>query len=285
MRTLLQHLSCLVLALLLPCTAVAGDTRAVSAQILETVEPAPGLLLRKIGDGAYVVTHSIPVPCNALLVEMPDGTLVLAGSTWTEQAAQQLLDWAHDKWGERPIVAINTGYHVDNLGGNHALRMAGIPIYGSELTARLLAENGERQRAQLLRMIGGETAPDYALHAANPYEPPTHLFSLNEGLTLRFGGEEVRVIFPGHTQAPDKVVVYFPARRLLFGGCAVVGGPRLGNLAEANLQEWRCAIRQLAALPCNVVVPGHSPRLGADLLQHTERLLTDALSVPMPPKE
>ena len=182
-------------------------------------------------------------------------------------------------------MAINTGYHVDNLGGNHALRLAGIPIYGSELTARLLAEHGDRQRALLLRMLGGETAPDYARHATNPYDPPTHRFALAEGLTLRFGGEEVRVIFPGRTQAPDKVVVYFPARRLLFGGCAVVGGPRLGNLAEADLQAWRRAIRQLAELPCDVVVPGHSPRLDAGVLQHTQRLLTEALSVPLPPQE
>jgi metallo-beta-lactamase class B len=237
------------LALSVHVAAMAGD--APSPCPGEPLELAPGLIVRDIGRGAHVVTHSIPVPCNALLVEMPDGTLVLAGSTWSADATQQLLDWSRAKWGERPIVAINTGYHVDNLGGNHALQLAGIPIYGSELTARLLAENGDWQRALLLRMLGGEAAPDYAIHAANAYDPPTHLFPLADGLTLHFGGEEVRVIFPGHTQAPDKVVVYFPSRRLLFGGCAVVGGPRLD----------------------------------AGVLQHTERLLTDALSVPLPPQE
>ena len=282
MRT---RLFLLWLSLTLSVHVAATEGDAPSPCPDEPAELAPGLIVRGIGRGAYVVTHSIPVPCNALLVEMPGGTLVLAGSTWTADATQQLLDWAHAKWGERPIVAINTGYHVDNLGGNHALRLAGIPIHGSELTARLLAENGDRQRALLLRMLGGEAAPDYALHEANAYEPPTHLFALAEGLTLRFGGEEVRVIFPGRTQAPDKVVVYFPARRLLFGGCAVVGGPRLGNLAEADLQAWRRAIRRLAELPCDIVVPGHSPRLDAGVLQHTQRLLTDALSVPMPPRE
>lgn len=282
MRTRL-FLLWLSLTLSVHVAAMAGD--APSPCPGETAELTSGLIVRDIGRGAHVVTHSIPVPCNALLVEMPDGTLVLTGSTWTADATQQLLDWAHAKWGERPIVAINTGYHVDNLGGNRALRLVGIPIYGSELTARLLAENGERQRAQFLRMLGGETAADYARHATNPYEPPTHLFPLADGLTLRFGGEEVRVISPGHTQAPDKVVVYFPSRRLLFGGCAVVGGPRIGNLAEADLQAWRRAIRQLAELPCDVVVPGHSPRLDAGVLQHTQRILTDALSVPLPPQE
>jgi metallo-beta-lactamase class B len=282
MRTRL-FLLWLSLTLSVHVAATAGDAPSPCPD--EPAELAPGLIVRGIGRGAYVVTHSIPVPCNALLVEMPDGTLVLAGSTWSADATQQLLDWAHAKWGDRPIVAINTGYHVDNLGGNHALQLAGIPVYGSELTARLLTEHGDRQRALLLRMLGGEAAPDYAIHEANAYEPPTHLFALAEGLTLRFGGEEVRVIFPGHTQASDKVVVYFPSRRLLFGGCAVVGGPRLGNLAEADLQAWRRAIRRLAELPCDIVVPGHSPRLDAGVLQHTQRLLTDALSVPLPPQE
>ena len=75
---------------------------------------------------------------------------------------------------------------------------------------------------------------------------------------------------------PDKVVVYFPARKLLFGSCMVIGMDQLGNTADADLASWPEAIKKLQAFPVDVIVPGHGERLGPDLLQHTLDLLAAA---------
>lgn len=261
--------------------ALTGATarRAVSASPRATFELAPNLRLREIGDGVFVIAHTLSFLSNALLVEMPDGTLVMAGTPCDAEATRTVLRWLEQRWGRRSIVAINTGYHVDNLGGNEALLAAGIPVYGSDLTVKLLRERGESMRQLTLKLIGGPESPAYRAHASIKYLPPDHVFPVNDGLTLTFGGEQVRVIYPGPTQAPDKVVVYFPGRRLLFGGCAVVGARRLGNLAEADLPSWLAAIRKLRELPLDVVVPAHSETLDASNLANTEALLRPRLAL------
>lgn len=99
-------------ALVVPTTA----GRAVTPQPTQHIDLGPDLYLRRIGTGAWVVSHVFPFLCNSLLVEMPDGTFVLAGTPCTPEATQLVLDWVKQQSGERKIVAINTGYHVDNLG-------------------------------------------------------------------------------------------------------------------------------------------------------------------------
>jgi glyoxylase-like metal-dependent hydrolase (beta-lactamase superfamily II) len=200
---------------------------------------------------------------------MDDGTLVLAGTPYTAAATQIVLDWARRQFGGRKIVAINTGYHVDNLGGNQALRDANIAVYGSDLTVRLLRERGEIMRQVTLKLVGDPRSQFYQAHAGLKFVPPDHVFPIHEGLRLTFGGEDVQVFYPGPSQAPDKVVVYFPARRLLFGGCMILAGSRPGNTADADLEQWPQSVRRLVRFPADVVVPGHGDRLDPGLIQHT----------------
>jgi glyoxylase-like metal-dependent hydrolase (beta-lactamase superfamily II) len=253
--------------------AAIGAASTVSAEPVRRIDLAPDLYLRQIGDGAYVIVHVSPWAANSLLVEMNDGTLVLAGSPYTPEAMRIVLAWAGRQFGKRSFVAVNTGYHVDNLGGNQALREAGIPVYGSDLTVRLLQERGEITRKKTLKLINGPDSPFYLAHAGQKFSPPDHLFPIRDGLKLRFGGEEVQVFFPGASQAPDKVVVYFPGRRLLFGSCMILSGDRPGNTADADLRQWPIAVRKLLQFPVDIVVPGHGDRLDPGLIQHTLDLL------------
>jgi metallo-beta-lactamase class B len=235
-----------------PSGTATRPSRPVSASVLLEIQVAPDLRLRQIGQGAYVVTSTFrwegdPIDANSVLVEMADGTYVLAGTPWTPEATDLLLGWLRGQYGGPlpAMVAIDTGYHVDNLGGNAALLRAGIPVYGSDLTISLLEERGD---------------PGLV--------PPDHVFAIEEGLSLSFGGEPVRAIYPGPSQAPDKLAVYFSERKLLFGSCMILGGD-LGNTADADMAAWPEAVRQLLSLPADVVVPGHGDRLDPGLVQHT----------------
>ena len=270
-----RRASMVLATLLLACATRVGPLPAssVSPQPRAAIDVAPNLTIREIGKGAFVVTHSFPWPANSLLVEMASSDLVLVGSTYTPEAMSLLLDWAVARFGQRRITAINTGYHVDNLGGNAALVKRGIPIYGSKESVALLRERGESARNVALGFIAEQASPVYQAHAHLVLVPPTKLFALSQGLHLRFGKEEVVVFWPGPSQAPDKVVVYFPGRRLLFGGCMILGGERIGNVADADMAKWPDAIRALASFPADVVVPGHGDRLDPQLIQHTLDLL------------
>lgn len=252
------------------CAAAAAAAEPAPLPGTDRIALAADLYLRPLaGRDAFVVVHVCPWPANSLLVVMPDGTLVLAGTPYTADATRTVLAWARRRFGERRIVAINPGYHVDNLGGNQALLDAGAAVYGSDLTIRLLRERGERMRAVTLAMIGDPQAPAYRLHAGLKFVPPDHPFPIRDGLRLTFGGEEVQVFYPGPSQAPDKVVVYFPARRILFGSCMILAGPRPGNTADADLAQWPASVRALRRFPAEIVVPGHGDRLDPGLIPHT----------------
>jgi hypothetical protein len=185
-----------------------------------------------------------------------------------------VLNWAVTHFGHRKIIAIDTGYHVDNLGGNKAFIDAGIPVYGSDLTVRLLRECGESTRKALLAMIGDNHSVYYQEHAKMDYVLPDHVFPIDKGLDLNIGDEKVSVIYPGPSQAPDKLAVYFPSRKLLFGSCMVLGGDTIGNVADADIQQWQISVHKLLSFPADVVVPSHGERLDPGLIQHTIDLLS-----------
>jgi metallo-beta-lactamase class B len=253
-----------------PPAANGGDAPA-------RIELSKDLHLRLVRKDVVVVTHGFPWPANSLIAEMANSDLVYVGTPYTPTAMREVLTWMDARWGRRKIVAINTGYHVDNLGGNEALIERGIPVYGSDLTAELLKERGEQTRKVTLGMLGGEANEEYyRVHAALSFVAPTHQFPLAQGLRLTFGSEPVQVYYPGPSQAPDKVVVYFPSKKVLFGGCMILGGDRVGNTSDADLGRWPDAVRRVAQFDAAIVVPGHGDRLDAGLIQHTIDLLTSA---------
>jgi metallo-beta-lactamase class B len=265
-----------LIAILLGCTATESTPSPTPASTTPAPtpspdEPTPGatarplsfdinadMYVRQVQEGVFVVTHAFPWPGNSMLVEMQNADLVLVDTPYTPQATKELLDWAKAQFSQREIVAINTGYHYDNLGGNGYLVEAGIPVYGSELTAQLLEERGAEMRSMTLSWL---EAPQqeryYQAHESLPYVPPTHLFALEQGLELEFGDETVQVYYPGPSHAPDNVVVYFPTRKLLFGGC----------------MAWPESVRDLARFDFDVLVPGHGERFDPGLLEHTINLL------------
>ncbi|PKN91802.1 MAG: hypothetical protein CVU44_17995 [Chloroflexi bacterium HGW-Chloroflexi-6] len=252
-------------------TAVATSTPFP----LTPIELDRELSIRQIKENVFVVTHAFPWPANALIVEMANSELVIVGSTYTPEAMNQVLTWIEARFGKRKISAINTGYHVDNLGGNSTLIEHGITVYGADLTAELLEERGEQTRQVILDMLTGKANEVYyKAHAEIRFMAPTSLFPLAEGLQLSFGEEKIQVFYPGPSQASDKVAVYFPNTKVLFGGCMILGGEQVGNVSDADLVNWPDAVRSLKQFEVEIVVPGHGDRLDADLIEHTITLLS-----------
>jgi len=237
------------------------------------VELTPDLKVRHIQEGAFVFTHAFPWDANSLVV-VEGSHLVMVDTPYTPQATRDMLDWLEDQLGPKDVVAINTHFHIDNLGGNASLIELRIPVYGSELTAQLLSERGDAVLAKTVEWMQANEDPRYAeAFASFPLVPPTKTFNLNDGLVLNFGDENVQVFFPGPTHAPDNVVVYFPARKLLFGGCMIIGLEAVGNTTDSNLEAWPESIRSLDQFDFDILVPGHGKRLDPGLMMHTTQLL------------
>lgn len=230
------------------------------------------LLLEEIQPGAWLVVDERPYPANSLLVEMADGSLVLCGTPYTEEPTRALLAWADARLGSRNWTAVSTHFHPDALGGNPALFERGVAVHGSEHTAALLAERGEDVRAQMLAAFGRDPVQRERFTRAR-FLPPERLFAPEQGLVLRRGEEEVEVVWPGAAHTPDNVVVWFPRRRLLFGGCMILALGRVGNTVDADLGAWPASVEALRRFDALLIVPGHGRPGGPELLDATLALL------------
>jgi len=232
------------------------------------------LRARRLGARAIVVTHERPAAANTLVVELDDGTLLIASSPMTEAATERLLDWLEARFGRRRIVAVETHFHWDGAAGSGALRRRGAELWASEATARLAREHEEAMRSSLLDMVD-----DPALAAevrATHLAAPTATF--RDRQTLRFGADEVELFFPGPAHSPDNVVVWIARERLLFGGCFIRGGDSLGYLGDADVPAWGAALDQLRRYDPRLVVPGHGDQFGPDRIAATRALVGRALA-------
>ena len=106
--------------------------------------------------------------------------------------------------------------------------------------------------------------------------PAAHTFPEREGMTLTIAGETVRVVHPGPGHTADNLVVHFPRRDLLFGGCMIKNGDSIGFIGDADLDHWEASVRAVEPLTARVVVPGHGPIGGPELLANTIRLVRAA---------
>ena len=130
--------------------AVAGFVGGAVAAAAEPLRIGPDLRVQPLQAGAWVIVHERPWAANSLLVETADETLVLCDTPYDDRATHEVLRWIRDRFGKRRIVATNSHFHGDALGGNGALRAAGIATYGSDLTVRMLAERGPQERTVVL---------------------------------------------------------------------------------------------------------------------------------------
>lgn len=272
----MKHLLAIALgmALLVGCGEAASEIGIpVDADVMIPI--AEDLEARHIQEGLFVFTHSFPWPANSLAAVVDDD-LLLVDTPYTPRATEAMLNWLEAEVGSRDTIAINTHWHLDNLGGNEYLLQEGIPIYGSDLAVELLAERGAASQQQVVDWLQDPENERFRSFGEITLTSPTETFPLVKGQQLEIGGETVEVAWPGPGHTADNLVVYFPERQLLFGGCFIIGGDRIGNTADAHLDQWADSFRHIARYEFDMVVPGHGNRLDPGLIDHTIELLLDA---------
>jgi glyoxylase-like metal-dependent hydrolase (beta-lactamase superfamily II) len=236
--------------------ALAACTPSVTPVPQTEIRLSDDVQVRRIAPGLWVHTTWEelpgigPYPANGMLLETPDGS-VLIDTGWNDAHAETLLAWAARQG--RPVRrAYVTHAHNDRMGGIGALRRAGVAVQGSALTAEIArAEN--LPALDVVRALG----------TSRDAEP------LTEGpLQLFYPG-------PGHTR--DNIVVWFPRQGVLFGGCLIKAdtATTVGNVADADVPSWPDAVRRVReAYPdARVVVPGHGAVGGHAAFEVTETIV------------
>lgn len=230
-----------------------------------------GLSLRELAPDVFLAVQESPnqSSANILVVRVRDGSLVICSSPYDTSATRALVRHLRARFAPPRIVAINTHFHGDGTAGNEGYAAEGVATYASDHTAALQAERGSAGPEGMARYVEA-AAPALAERIRKTQVVAAQrLFPESEGLTLTFAGETVRALFLGGGHSPDNVVVHFPDRGVLFGGCMVRSHPGLGNTADADLAHWAETAGAAGRLGARIVVPGHGEPGGAELLTGT----------------
>ncbi len=255
------------------CSPAAFGQPRVAAQLMED------LAVYELQKDVLLVTHCYPWPANSLLVRLNRTNWVWADTPYTPEATRLVVKWLYVKYGERAgITEINTGFHIDNLGGNRELRRWKIPVYGSTLTCEFLKTKSKRTMSKMIDLLRGPENEKYrAAYRSFVFDPPLNRFDIKKTQVLRFGGNAVEIYYPGPTHTYDNVVVYFPDKRVLFGGCMVLSADAksAGFTDDGNVREWPASLRKVAKRysRAKIVVPGHGAPGGTELFAHSIRIL------------
>ncbi|GAB3018857.1 subclass B1 metallo-beta-lactamase [Spirosoma pulveris] len=217
----------------------------------------PGLSVTPLNERVYVHTTygmygGTPVPSNGLIIKTKDG-IVLVDTGWDTNTntdnTRELLQWVSKNLHQPVRLCIVTHGHEDRVGGISELRKAGIRVVSTPLTAQKSVKLG--------------------------FESPEGI--LSNDTTFSIGKEPIRCYFPGQGHTADNIVVWLPNQKILYGGCLVksVAVFGMGNLADANLNEWGNSIQNLMTQfkTARIVVPGHDEWTDTRSLAHTLQLL------------
>lgn len=236
--------------LLFTLSGCSGPGATLAPDAPKTERVSDTLAITEIRPGVWVHTsymdlgNGVIFPGNGLLVRDGDG-LVMVDTAWGAEITAELLDWVDAEIGLPVERAVITHFHADSMGGMPALAERGIPAFAGPLTLELGVEEG--------------------------VPLPQTLDGLQQGSAVTVGAVEVYSPGPGHSR--DNLVVWVPKAKVLFGTCATRSPAYsgLGNTADADQAHWPQAIRNAKARypEVEVVVPGHGPPGGPELLDHT----------------
>ncbi|RPH28922.1 MAG: subclass B1 metallo-beta-lactamase [Bacteroidales bacterium] len=251
-----------------------------STTILAQIETkiSEELFISKLSDKVYVATHYFPWESNSLIVRASDKEVVLIDTPYETSATELMMNWIKSTLGPERITAINTGFHIDNLGGNQYLREKGIDIYGADRTIKLIDERGSQTQQQLISWLKPEQERIKKAYESMVFVRPNKIFKIEEGIVLEIGELTFDVYFPGESHSPDNLVVYINELQLLFGGCMVksLSSKNLGFTGDANVAEWPNSLKviQKKYKTAQIVIPHHGMWGDMSLVQHTIDLLT-----------
>jgi glyoxylase-like metal-dependent hydrolase (beta-lactamase superfamily II) len=190
-------------------------------------------------------------PGTAGFIVTSEGVVVVNTTNTPFHGRELLYEIRHHS--ESPVrYVIDTGSSGEQMLGNEVFVEQQATLISSaktqeeivryrKLLARRLAQEPENSRLQV-RMRG--------FHIAAPDQTFTNQ------MTVRLGGDEIRMINLLKNGSGDDSVVYLPAAKVVFLGELFQNGyfPRLDS---RNLTDWANALRQVESWDVDVFVPGH----------------------------
>jgi glyoxylase-like metal-dependent hydrolase (beta-lactamase superfamily II) len=139
-----------------------------------------------------------------------------------------------------------------------------VPVLAHRDTDALIAERCMRC-LKLLREALGEQEME-----GTDVVRPTQ--TVERSTSINAGGRTIDILYYGPTSAPGSIAVFDRASGVLFGG-GMVSIDRIPDVKDADLGQWRAALRSLQATGAARIVPGEGPVSSPSRLPELERYL------------
>lgn len=238
-----------------PLILAAALLAAVATQAQTIFHVTDSITLTQVSPHTWVHTSladldGFPgVSSNGLVVISGNDALLLdtpANNAQTESLVRFLADSLH----ARVTQFMPNHWHGDCMGGLGYLQSQGIVSYANRMTVAEAEKHG--------------------------LPVPDHGF--DKSLTLKVGDIKVICRYEGGGHTPDNTVAWIPSEGVLFGGCLVKDAKAtwIGNTSDADMAAWPGTMERVCKKyrKAAVVVPGHGPWGGTELLTHTLKLVS-----------
>ncbi|MEP7144806.1 MAG: BlaB/IND/MUS family subclass B1 metallo-beta-lactamase [Ferruginibacter sp.] len=226
---------------LFPFNCTFGQTRKLKLEISHLK-----------GDFYIFTTHNFykgnSIPANGMYL-VTDSGVVMFDTPWDTTQFQPLLDSIKFKHHKEVVICIATHSHKDKTAGLEFLKERGVQTFTTKQTDEISKRKGEKRAEFLMEKD--------TFFSVGQYKFQTY-----------YAG-------PGHTA--DNIVIWFNTDKILYGGCLVksVEATDLGNLEEANVNEWVATIKNIQAKFKNptFIITGHQSWMSKNSLNHTLKLI------------
>jgi cyclase len=187
--------------------------------------------------------------------------LVYIDSPFLPEDGKQWGELTREKTGREGAYVINTDHHYDHVMGNHFL--------APNVICHTKAAKGMDyfKDKQLLKQVIQEAFPDvlpkYEKHFDSLDPLPPHI-TFDRGLNLGMGDGTFLLEFVGG-HSPATILIYLIEDKILFTGDNVEG--QFPFFGQAHFGRWKEALQKILAMDIDVVVPGHGPVGGKEMVE------------------
>src|SRR6266849_3001805 len=244
-------------------TSVLAD-EVPKVQFNEVKEVAPGVFFRYSAIGPEGA--NIPFGGSNNIWIVFEDYVAVVDANFPKEAGDVIQ--AIKKTTDKPIrYVLDTHHHGDHSYGNEVFGQAGASIVAQTNCARLLRVNGPKEFAE-----AGKPPTGRKDVAKSKLKVPSLIF--DEKFVLDDGKQRVEFLFFGHAHTSGDAFAYMPKHKMVCTGDACVNGA-FNFMGHSDSTSWIRVLEKCQQLDVNLILPGHGPPDGKELLEKQKRYFVE----------
>jgi phosphoglycerate dehydrogenase-like enzyme/glyoxylase-like metal-dependent hydrolase (beta-lactamase superfamily II) len=233
-------------------------------QFNEVKEVAPGVFFRYSAIGPE--GSNIPFGGSNNIWIVFEDYVAVVDANFPKEAGDVIQ--AIKKTTDKPIrYVLDTHHHGDHSYGNAVFGQAGASIVAQTNCARLLRVNGPKEFAE-----AGKPPTGRKDVADSQLKVPSLIF--DEKFVLDDGKQRVEFLFFGHAHTAGDAFAYLPKQKIVCTGDACVNGA-FNFMGHSDSASWIRVLEKCQQLDVKLVLPGHGPPAGKELLEKQKRYFVE----------